>query len=242
MTNRESVPQRSNWLAARALLVKARRASAPVPSESYSEWTKAAPIGRKSRLLVVIGLAMSASSVAAQTLPEDECARLEDPEAEIICLRAALAATRQAQPAEVRPQPVETAPAISQSPSARPASEGTLPATVSPSERAAPERPAPVSTPELGREQVARPAGAPRPASDPEVLVDRISDFRADRNGALIMQLENGQIWRQVENIDLPLRLNEGEQTQVEITRSGFGGYRMHFPAMNRTISVSRIR
>ena len=237
MTNRESVPQRSNWLAARALLVKARRASAPVPSESYSEWTKAAPIGRKSRLLVVIGLAMSASSVAAQTLPEDECARLEDPEAEIICLRAALAATRQAQPAEVRPQPVETAPAISQSPSVRRGSEGTLPATVSPSERSAP-----VSTPELGREQVARPAGAPRPASDPEVLVDRISDFRADRNGALIMQLENGQIWRQVENIDLPLRLNEGEQTQVEITRSGFGGYRMHFPAMNRTISVSRIR
>ena len=229
MTNRESVPQRSNWLAARALLVKARRASAPVPSESYSEWTKAAPIGRKSRLLVVIGLAMSASSVAAQTLPEDECARLEDPEAEIICLRAALAATRQAQPT------VEAVPA--QSSSGRPAFEGALSATVSSS-----ERPAPVSTPELGREQVARPAGAPRPASDPEVLVDRISDFRADRNGALIMQLENGQIWRQVENIDLPLRLNEGEQTQVEITRSGFGGYRMHFPAMNRTISVSRIR
>ena len=229
MTNRESVPQRSNWLAARALLVKARRASAPVPSESYSEWTKAAPIGRKSRLLVVIGLAMSASSVAAQTLPEDECARLEDPEAEIICLRAALAATRQAQPT------VEAVPA--QSSSGRPAFEGALSATVSSS-----ERPAPVSTPELGREQVARPAGAPLPESDQEAFDDRISDFRADRNGALIMQLENGQIWRQVENIDLPLRLNEGEQTQVEITRSGFGGYRMHFPAMNRTISVSRIR
>lgn len=56
------------------------------------------------------------------------------------------------------------------------------------------------------------------------------------------MQLENGQIWRQVENVDLPIRLDEDERFEVEITPSGFGGYRMHFPEMNRTISVSRIR
>ena len=229
MTARALMLRRSNSFGLQALLVEARRAAIPVQNESYSQSANIARIGRLSRLSVAIGLAISASSLAAQTLPEDECARLEDPEAEIVCLRAALAATRQAQPT------FEAVPA--QSSSGRPAFEGALSATVSSS-----ERPAPVSTPELGREQVARPAGAPRPASDPEAFVDRISDFRADRNGALIMQLESGQIWRQVENVDLPLRLDEGQRAQVEITRSGFGGYRMHFPAMNRTIGVSRIR
>lgn len=237
MTSCSLVPQCSDWLEAPALLTEAHGTTAPAPSKTSSRRTKAARIGRKSPLLMAMGLAMSASSVAAQTLPEDECARLKDAEAEVICLRAALAATRQAQPAEVHPQPVETAPAVSQSSSARPVSVETRQATTSPSERAALD-----STPELGREQIARSAVAPRPASDPEAMVDRISDFRADRNGALIMQLESGQIWRQVENVDLPLRLDEGERVQVEITRSGFGGYRMHFPTTNRTISVSRIR
>lgn len=193
-------------------------------------------IGRTARFSLAIGLAIVASSVAAQTLPEDECARLADAEAEIICLRAALAATRQAQAVE-EPKPIEAARANSQSSSAESTSEGAhlgaVPATA---------QPAPAPLPELGREQIARADGAPRAARDPEVLVDRVSDFRRDRSGALIMQLENGQIWRQVENVDLPLRLEEGERPQVEVTRSGFGGYRMHFPAMNRTVSVSRLR
>lgn len=206
MTDRESVPQRS-------------RSSRP------PGWPVAA-LG-KLRLLAVLGLALSACSAAAQALPEDQCAQLEDPEAEIVCLRAALAATRQARPAEAEPRAVE--PARAGAPAAA--------ATVAPSARAGAGAAA-----ELGREQVARAADAPRPASDSEALVERIADFRTDRTGALIMQLENGQIWRQVEDVDLPLRLDSGERPEVEITRSGFGGYRMHFPAMNRTVSVARIR
>ena len=232
MTALALVLRRSNSLGMSVLLTELRGEADIDQGKTYSRRVNIFRIGRLSRLAAVIGLAISASSLAAQNLPEDECARLKDPEAEIVCLRAALAATRQARQAEVDPKPVETVPAQSFAPSG-----GTPSPTASP-----PERPALASDPELGREQVARPDGAPRPASEPEVLTDRISDFRADRSGALIMQLENGQIWRQVENVGLPLRLDEGEQVPVEITRSGFGGYRMHFPAMNRTISVSRIR
>lgn len=236
MTNPELVPQRFDSPDMRPLLVEADSAAVPAPDLCRSQRTKIALIGRTAQFSLGIGLAIAASAVAAQRLPEDECARLKDAEAEIICLRAALAATRQAQPGE-EPKPIETARANSQSSSAESNSEEPL-AGVLPSAG----QPARALLPELGREQIAGADGAPRPARDPEVLVDRISDFRRDRTGALIMQLESGQIWRQVENVDLPLRLDEGERPQVEVTRSGFGGYRMHFPAMNRTVSVSRLR
>ena len=168
---------------------------------------------------------------AAQASPEEECARLSNPEDEIICLRAALAASRQAQGGNV--------PTQSQS-QARPAPPPPAAVPVVPPPpvaSAAPDR----ST-ELGIEQVARAPDQPRMERPSDAVLSAISEFRVDRRGNLIMQLENGQIWGQVENVDLPIFLDEGERVPVEIERSGFGGYRMTFLDIDRKISVSRLR
>jgi hypothetical protein len=171
-----------------------------------------------------------------QTLPEDECARLDDPEAEITCLRAALAATRQAQQA---PQP-----AVPATPGAAPANQAVPAAAAAAAAVAAEQTAAPSARPEpdLGSEQLARATSVERVEEDQERLVSTVSDFRTDRNGRLIMQLENGQIWRQVESVAVPVRFNAEDRVRVEITRSGFGGYRMSFPDLDRRISVSRER
>ncbi len=178
--------------------------------------------------------AFASLPAAAQTLPEDECARLEDPEAEITCLRAVLAATRQAQQA---PQPT-AAPAASNAAPANPAVPAAA-ATVAVGQAAvAPAR----QEPALGSEQLAGAAFAERDPEDREMVVSTVTDFRTDRNGRLIMQLENGQIWRQVESVALPVRFDAEDRVRVEITRSGFGGYRMDFPDLDRRISVARER
>jgi len=170
--------------------------------------------------LTIVYCALASLPASAQALPEDECARLENPEAEIICLRAALAATRQAQQsANTNFDAAKTGDAPARAPSA------------------APDRQA-----ELGSEQLAGAAFVQRSPDDRESVASTIVDFRLDRNGRLIMQLANGQIWRQVESLAVPIRLDADGNVGVEITRSGFGGYRMTFPEMNRRISVSRER
>ena len=171
-------------------------------------------------LPLALATTLCAQPANAQTSPEDECAKLSDPADEIICLRAALSAARQAQgPADATP--------------------GTRSAPVPAPTQASPAR----QPSELGTEQLARSPDQPRQRDKPDDGVSTaVSDFRTDRYGNLIMQLENGEIWRQVENVDLPIRLAEGEQPDIRLTRSGFGGYRMTFIDMNRTISVSRLR
>jgi hypothetical protein len=176
--------------------------------------------------LLFAGFAFTGPPVAAQTLPEDQCAQLEDPEAEITCLRAALAATRQAQQgtnAQTRSAQSAPAPAVSAN------------VQTSPSPPAAP-------APDLGSEQLASAAFVEPAPQDREAVVSTITDFRTDRNGRLIVQLENDQIWRQVESLAVPVRFNAEDRVRVEITRSGFGGYRMTFPDLDRRISVSRER
>jgi hypothetical protein len=69
-----------------------------------------------------------------------------------------------------------------------------------------------------------------------------VTDVRTDLRGLLVMQLDNGQIWRQDESVGGPIQLSENQQVGVEITRSGFGGYRMRFPELGRRIAVSRLR
>lgn len=181
-------------------------------------------------MLLLACSAIASLPAAAQSLPEDECARLEDPEAEVTCLRAVLAATRQAQQGasvEGNRGASSLAPAV---PARVPATVGTTPVRQAP------------AAPELGSEQLAGAAFAERDPADQEMVVSTVTDFRTDRNDRLIMQLENGQIWRQVESVAIPVRFAPEDRVRVEITRSGFGGYRMNFPDLDRRISVSRER
>jgi len=159
---------------------------------------------------------------------EEECARASSPEEELACLRAALAASREAlRRAEPPPPPAPPAQPQRREVATAPAAAPT-----------AADRP-----PELGQEQVAR----AEPTGDGDenragTLKARVTDVREDQRGLLVMQLDNGQIWRQDDIVGGPIPLGESRQASVEITRSGFGGYRMRFPELGRRIAVSRLR
>mgnify|MGYP001382677280 CR=1 FL=1 len=175
-----------------------------------------------------LALVPNAASAQAGIASEEECARAPSPEEELACLRGALAASRRA-----------LAEANGADPTPPPAQQQRREVV------AAPSAPAPVRapTPNLGQEQVARAEPERRAEAAPvEAVTATVTDVRQDVRGLLVMQLDNGQIWRQDESIGGPIRLAENQRASVEITRSGFGGYRMRFPELGRRIAVSRLR
>lgn len=101
-----------------------------------------------------------------------------------------------------------------------------------------PAEPAPSRT-DFGQEQVA--SRHPDPSNNPhEALVATVVDTQRDHRGRLIVRLDNGQTWQQAEASAIPLRLRAGN-SEVVISRSGFGGYRLRVPAQGRRIAVRRI-
>lgn len=184
----------------------------------------------------VLMLTPGSAGAQAGVASEEECARASSPEEEVACLREALAASRRAlaEANGAEPLPPPSQPAQPQ---------GREVATAPAAPSAAPPRSAAAPSAELGREQVARaqPERERVPDSS-EALLAKVVDVRPDARGLLVMQLDNGQIWRQDESVGGPIRLGENQRVGVEITRSGFGGYRMRFPELGRRIVVSRLR
>ena len=95
---------------------------------------------------------------------------------------------------------------------------------------------------ELGAEQVARrsenKANADAPVRASVVSVNFVGYER------LVVELDNGQIWRQTNgdraNVARDLR---NEQTfEVEMRRTGLGGYRMYLVPLEKTIRVERLK
>jgi hypothetical protein len=187
--------------------------------------TRRGPLALQTVLAAALALSPHSAGAQAGAPPEDECTGLSSLDEELACLRAALAASRKSQ-RQSQPQPQVTPP------SPRTAEIAAAPAPA-----------ATISAPaaRLGEEQVVQQRGEAREAAPREVLAATLTDFRADRRGLLVMQLDNGQIWRQVENVGVPIRLSPGAVIGVEITPSGFGGYRMSFPELGRRIAVSRL-
>jgi hypothetical protein len=179
--------------------------------------------------IALTGLA-SAGGASAQGPAADACAGLPTQAEEIACLRGALQESRAALAREreagadtpVSPPAVQAA-----------ARQGAAPA-VRPSARA-PEQ--------LGAEQVAnsrREAAVAEPAR--ESLMALAQAVRTDHLGQVTLRLDNGQVWQQAEARGVPLRLRADRQYPVEISASGFGGYRMHFTDMDRRIVVRRLQ
>src|SRR5690606_2343880 len=96
----------------------------------------------------------------------------------------------------------------------------------------------------FGAEQVAARTGSgdERRDAEQEILRARIVDFVELHRGRLVVTLDNGQMWRQLDVDSRKVRLEEGEPVDVEIRRSGFGGYRMKIGDNRRILSVERIR
>jgi len=176
----------------------------------------------------LLAVALTAPARAQTRIaPEDECARAPSTEEEVTCLRQALAASREAsRPAE---------------PEATREPERPRPRRESITVRATDTLPA-LPRIALGEEQLPHARQADAAGGKSEVMQARVTDFRTDGRGLLVMQLDNGQVWRQDETLGRPIRLDQGQRVGVEITRSGFGGYRMRFPDLRQRIAVSRLR
>lgn len=180
---------------------------------AHIRWSMTGAAGLLACGLVLAGLSQPlAAQATAGIATASDCAQ-RGPEEEIRCLRAAL--------------------------EAREALDRTARAESDNSETVTPPAPRPVATVELGAEQVE----GRRPVRDDDgdrPLIARVTQSQADHLGRLTMRLDNGQTWQQAEPSAVPLRLR-GNLDPVEISRSGFGGYRARLPELGRRIAVRRI-
>ncbi len=226
------------------------RASATSGAPAFCIGTASAKAGlRLSRgLLVAAFLACALTGVGgvaqsqSQSQASDQCAAQPSPADEIACLRRAL---KEKTDALARTQ--SAAPAAPRSAASQPVAPAatTAPARAAPPAVAASAPPpAPMVADRgenLGQEQLpgsrSRDDAAAQNSGVPAVVLSA----REDREGLLRITLENGQVWKQFERPSTQILLKEQQKYSVEIARSGFGGYRMYFPDLHRTIAVKRI-
>jgi len=175
---------------------------------------------------------------AAQQEAVARCRAMPNDAERIACLEAALTAAEPERGGLRIPIPFlggdddeearDTAPPAAPAPSASPASVA-----------------APAGT-AMGAEQVAVREGtfddAPAGDDDDLRLDAEIAIAQTDGRGLLVVQLDNGQVWRQTENETLPVRVDIEQPQPVRITESGFGGYRMYLATPDREIKVARVR
>lgn len=189
------------------------------------------------------------------------CATQDAKDARIACLETELRRTADndaGAPHQAPAMPVEPATRRSEAPPVR--AENPAPQTLSPhasaeggdTERLANSLDAgPPATPrearrsgidELGAEQVARRsergANADVPVRASVVSVDFVGYRR------LVVELDNGQIWRQTngDRANVARELRNEQTFEVELRRTGLGGYRMHLVPLGRTIRVERLK
>ncbi len=93
----------------------------------------------------------------------------------------------------------------------------------------------------FGAEQVTAESGAFM-RQPPRNMTGQITVVQTDARGLLVMQLDNGQVWRQTERERFPVNIDLSRAEPVEISESGFGGYRMLLLASDRRIRVQRVR
>ncbi|MFQ5548004.1 MAG: hypothetical protein ACE5FV_06930 [Woeseia sp.] len=58
----------------------------------------------------------------------------------------------------------------------------------------------------------------------------------------LQVELENGQVWRQIKGDTQQIRVDLGRNQTVDIAESSMGGYKLRLNEIRRTIRVERIR
>lgn len=193
--------------------------------------------------LLLIG-ALTPVSIARAQMPVDECAGKASQAEEIACLRRALAASRGSATPDQAGIPAPARGKAATAPTPAPKRDARV--AQKPEQRAVPA-PAPAPRPaaqasavaNMGAEQLAGPRrkdAEAKPAMQAVVVASE-----EDHEGLLMLHLDSGQRWKQVERPSLQIIVKKGNNYPVEISRSGFGGYRMYFPNMHRTIVVKRI-
>lgn len=102
------------------------------------------------------------------------------------------------------------------------------------------QRPAP--KPELGREQLPKPEN-PAAAEQDDSVTMVVSDISLTRTGRLVLALDNGQVWQQIDG-DGARFTPQGkvEGSQVTISRGLFGSYNLQFAGHNTLYKVRRVK
>ncbi len=192
------------------------------------------------------------ASTGAQAQSTDECAGQPSPADEIACLRRALKEKTDALARTQPSAPAVTSPAapraVAQPAPSPPAAPGNTRAADKPAQASRADQGAPRAVAaakpadDLGREQLA----SSRKRDDaerakPSALQTVVLSAKEDREGLLRLTLENGQVWKQADRPTTQIALRNEQKYAVEIAPSGFGGYRMYFPDLRRTIVVKRI-
>lgn len=102
------------------------------------------------------------------------------------------------------------------------------------------QRPAP--KPELGHEQLPKPENPAAAEQDDSVTIV-VSDISLTRTGRLVLALDNGQVWQQIDG-DGARFTPQGkvEGSQVTISRGLFGSYNLQFVGHNTLYKVRRVK
>lgn len=158
------------------------------------------------------------------------CASAESAEARIRCLEGALASALGVVADDSASPP--------NSPIAATADEAPVASTEAPPETAPP---IPVERPSLGDEQVDARERTSKDAS-PERMRARIVGHRTVGYRTLQVNLDNGQIWRQLSADTQRLNLPDDRELTVEVWQTRFGGYQLRIEELRRTIRVQRVR
>ena len=97
---------------------------------------------------------------------------------------------------------------------------------------------------EIGAEQVlARTSTAEDRDSDLASVTDQlVENYRIVPYERIVVELENGQIWRQIKGDTQRFSVSLRKNQTVDITESRFGGYQLRLNEMRRTIRVERIK
>ena len=187
-----------------------------------------------------IALAAPGITASAQDRTLDDCRAIEDDSARLSCYdevtRAGTAADRDAPVRTAAPQPPED-------PVEEFGAEKVVEAPV------IVEKPAsqPRVTEAEGRGGLLSIFGAEKIAKDEEdelqSITMEIASFRLQPYGELVVTLENGQVWRQLEPSRSITRAADEESVKsATIERAALGSYRMKIMPMDRTMKVRRVQ
>lgn len=69
-----------------------------------------------------------------------------------------------------------------------------------------------------------------------------VAGYRTVPYERLVVELENGQVWRQIKGDTQRIRVDLGRNQTVDISESSLGGYQLRLNEIRRTIRVERIR
>ncbi len=202
------------------------------------------------RLLQAVGLLVLTGSVCLASVDETiaDCASLESKDARIACLEHALRqlddggdVASTAEPVEGgTPQehvPVDPAPVEKPLPPVEAVQAAEPPA---PETGAADKADPPLA--QLGSEQVK--ARNRSQAEDATAVRATVVDFDFVGYRRLLVQLDNGQIWRQIDGdrTSVERELRNETSFDVELWGTGLGGYRMRIAELDRTLRVERLK